>query len=112
MLLLVILAALVWAAFAGNLLAGIVLAVIATTGLILAGAGLALLVIQQANAKQQADFIANAKENLAIMTQLQRAQNLQSLGILSQVKTMGQLPAGGTMSGLTVEESIFEELEQ
>jgi hypothetical protein len=73
---------------------------------------LALLVLKQANAKAQQDFIANARENLMIMTQLQKAQNLQSLGILSQVKTMGQLPAGGSMPGLTVEDSIFEELEQ
>jgi hypothetical protein len=112
LVLLAVLALLVWAAFAGSLLAGVVLAVIATAALMLAGAGLALLVLKQANAKQQADFIANARENLAIMTQLQRAQNLQNLGIMSQVRTQGQLTAGGSMPGLTIENDIFDELEQ
>lgn len=88
----------------GNMAAIVIAAILATVALIGIGAGL-IIAVNAMNAKQeQENFVANARENLAIMAGLQRVQNLQTQNV------MRQLPAGREATGLAFSDMQFEVL--
>jgi hypothetical protein len=113
---LAILAGLVYLAAAqGSIVAAVILAILATVLLVGLGAGITLATQRMANEKSQADFVNNAKENLAIMASLQRVQNSQNQTLMQQLKQAARLPEpppgfdpGGA---LLIEEGVFDELE-
>lgn len=98
-------------AVGGSLAAGIALAIITTVVLILTGALIALAVQKMANQKAQADFVANARENMAIMAGLQRTQNLQNQTLMQQLGRVARLPEPTDSHSLLIDEGIFSELE-
>ena len=106
------LAGLIYAAVGGNVLAIVALAVLVTVLLVATGAIIALATQRQANAKAQADFVANARENMAIMAALQKTQNLQNQSLLSQLGQVRRLPeTTNGASSLTIDSDIFSQLE-
>jgi uncharacterized membrane protein YeiB len=105
------LTALTLAAVAGSLPAAVILAVLVTVLLVGIGAGIALAVQKLANEKSQADFVANAKENLALMSSLQSVQNRQNQTIMQQLSQAARLPlpANGA-DNFFIDDGIFNEL--
>lgn len=101
------LAAFMVMAFRGNTAAIVVLAVLAAILLIGVGAGLVSVVIELSARRQQANFVDNARENLAIMTAMQRIQNMQTQNV------MRQLPSGpGQTGGLAIDDDLFHVLNE
>lgn len=115
-LLLTLAALLGWLASRGSLAAGIALAVVGTVALVALGAGITLAVQRMANEKSQADFVNNAKENLMLMQQAQRVQNLQNQTIMDQLNRAARLPEPSNgyepAGGLLIDSDIFAELDQ
>lgn len=112
-IILAILAYLVYAASNGSFSAGIVLTILATVLLVATGAAISLATQAQANKKQQADFIANVKENLILSQQQQKLQNAQLQGMLYQLKTNERLPdtTNGNAGSLIIDNDVFADLE-
>jgi uncharacterized membrane protein YeiB len=105
------LTALTLAAVAGSLLAAVILAVLVTVLLVGIGAGIALAVQRLANEKSQADFVNNAKENLAIMSSLQSVQNRQNQTIMQQLGQAARLPSPANgVDNFLIDDGIFSEL--
>jgi len=98
-------AAVVW----GSVIAIIFLVILVTLVLIGAGAGIALAVQRMANEKTQQDFINNAKENMAIMGAIQKAQNLQT----QNAGRLARLPDPTQNGGepFVIDYNVFDELE-
>jgi len=94
-------------AAAGNPLAMVVLAVLATVTLIIIGASISLIHARIAAKQQEAQFNANVRENLAIMQQMQTLQNAQSKNLMTQTQHLPE-PTG---SPLIIDDAIFSELE-
>ena len=115
LILLAILAGLIYAATLGSLAAAVILAILATILLVSLGAGIALATQRMANDKSQADFVNNARENLAMMQALQRVQNAQNQTLMQQLGRAARLPdpqANPDLSHvLMIDDGIFEELE-
>lgn len=62
--------------------------------------------------KEQTGFIANAKENLAIMQAMQNIQNKQNSTIMQQLGTTARLPLPPTNGpALLLDDTIFDDLE-
>ena len=110
---LAILAALVWLAILGYVLAYVGLAVLVT--IILIGLGLSFGLIHQkiASDRQQQAFIDNAQENLSIMNTLQTIQNKQNQTLMQQLGAVSRLPQPQrpTNNNFLIEDGIFDELE-
>lgn len=76
------------------------------------GWSLSMLQQRQAAAKEQHDFMANAKENLAIMGAMQTVQNRQNQTLMNQLSTAARLPQPGPGGdSLIIDSTIFDELE-
>lgn len=107
-----------WLAYGGSIPAMIFLVMLTTFLLMAAGAGMALTVQRMANEKSQQDFVANAKENLALMQAQQRVQNMQNQTIMEQLTKVARLPElgpGNGNSGLEafiIDQDVFGELEE
>ena len=89
--LLIVTGFLIWGislAAGGNVAAIVALSVLAAIALVCIGAGIVAGVTAINAKRQQADFLANARENLAMMATMQRVQNMQTQNM------MRQLPAG------------------
>ncbi len=98
--------ALVYFARQGDIWSAAILAALWTMAAITFGALIVMYVIRQRDIKQSADFTANARENLLLMQQLQRLQNLQNKGLMNQI---GKLPP--PQNGLVIDDGLFDELE-
>ena len=91
-----------------------VLAVLGAVILILTGWGFSTLTNAINARREQQNFMANVRENLAIMNAMQRAQNQQNAMLLNQAKeTQKALPSGDVwdVDALAMDDSVFEELE-
>jgi uncharacterized membrane protein len=109
------LAWLVISASQGNTESIAILAVLAAVVLILLGVGIAVLVIYALARREEARFIQNTRENLAMMTAMQRIQNQQNALLLKQAREAHWLlPAGEVpdSDALAMDESVFDELEE
>jgi membrane-bound ClpP family serine protease len=119
-LLLLMLAGLVYTASEGNVFAAGALGAILAIVCILIGVGLTVLAIHASGRREQATFNANARENLQIMSAMQRVQNAQNTALMRQAVAASRgLPPGqssGSLSGLgdalLMEEDVFSELEE
>jgi hypothetical protein len=119
-LLLLMLAGLVYMASGGNVFAAGALGAILAIVCILIGVGLTVLAIHASGRREQATFNANARENLQIMSAMQRVQNAQNTALMRQAMAASRgLPPGqpsGSLSGLgdalLMEEDVFSELEE
>jgi hypothetical protein len=83
--------------------------------LILVGWGFSTLTNAISARREQQNFMANVKENLAIMNAMQRVQNRQNAMLLNQAKEAQRaLPAGDVwdVDALAMDDSVFEELEE
>lgn len=113
--LLVALAVTAYLAAQGSIAAMVALAILTTIALVLVGAGITLFAVKMMLAKQQADFIANTKENLAIMQSMQNIQNSQNAHLLKQqahlAKHQGALPPPSN-GNILIPDAIFDDLEQ
>lgn len=96
---------LVYFARQGDIWSAATLAALWTMGAIIVGALIVLYVVRQRDKQGDNTFIANARENLLIMQQLQRLQNLQNKGLMNQ---NGSPPPA---NGLMIDDGIFDELE-
>jgi hypothetical protein len=115
LIILAVLAFLIYAVTQGSLIAGIVLAIISTIVLVCVGAGITLVTQKMANDKAQGDFMANAKENLSIITLMQKVQNLQNKTVMDQLKgaTRLSLPEPDDPADvLEYDDIVFEELDE
>jgi hypothetical protein len=91
-----------------------VLAVLGAVILILVGWGFSTLTNAINARREQQNFMANVRENLAIMNAMQRVQNQQNAMLLKQAKeTQKALPSGDVwdVDALAMDDSVFEELE-
>ena len=104
-----LLAGLISLASEGNIAAAIVLGAVAAIVLILTGFGLSTLAGYLHARREQANFTANTRENLAIMTAMQNVQNQQNAQLMRQVRQTPALAAGPM--ALTFDEGIFNELD-
>lgn len=106
---LLLIGALIWLTMTGYTFALVGLTVLVTVSLLGVGLVFGLGYLWQSGKQQEAAFMNNARENLAIMSAMQTLQNKQNQALLKQVK---QLPDGGpTMPALVFEEGVFDELD-
>ena len=106
--------ALVYLAQGGDVWAVSILVAVWTLLNVSFGAFIVIYVNRQQGIRQQADFAENAKENLAMMQQLQRIQNEQNKGLMHQLGQTARLPApqaNGSGPAWIIEPGIFDELE-
>jgi hypothetical protein len=99
----------------GDPMAIAVLAVVASVILILVGWGFSTLTNAISARREQQNFVANARENLAIMNAMQRVQNQQNAMLLKQARdTQKALPAGDLVDidALVMDDTVFDELEE
>jgi hypothetical protein len=101
-------AALGFLANTGSTLAAFVLGVLLTVALHAVYAMFELLRNKAAGEREQASFIANAKENLAMMAQTQRVQNLQNVGLAQQLNGANRLPQS---PALMIDAGVFDDLQ-
>ena len=101
------LAAFLIMAWRGDEGALIALAIIATIVLIAFGAGMVAVVMWLSSSIEQRKFVANAKENMAIMLSMQRVQNLQTQNTMRQLSQGRGDPAGG----LEMDGGLFDALD-
>lgn len=115
-LLLVMMVGLVWLTDRGNTAAAVLLGVIGGAILISLGVLITLAANWAAAKREQASFVANARENLAMMQQMQKAQNLQNAMLLKQARETQRMLPGSVeeptdIDALVFEDGVFEELE-
>lgn len=106
--------ALVYLARGGDVWAVSILVAVWTLLTVSFGAFIVIYVNRQQTARQQADFAENAKENLAMMQQLQRIQNEQNKTLMHQLGQTARLPAtqsNGSGPAWLIEDGIFDELD-
>lgn len=99
----------------GNTLAAAVLFSLWTIVCVVIGWGLSIVQQRAAAAREQQAFMANAKENLALMGAIQSVQNRQNAGLIQQLNQAARLPRQGPGPGLDsllIEDAVFSELEQ
>ncbi len=102
---------LVYLAMWGNPWAITILAVLSHVTCLVLGYRLSSYQSEKQAERAQDNFITNAKENLALMAGLQRAQNLQNRGIQQQVQTLTKLPEPSEPNGaFVIQEGIFDHL--
>ncbi len=102
---------LLWLAMAGSVWAVAILVAVACIFCVTLGFGLSMLQNRNQAAREQANFVNNARENLSIMAGLQKAQNLQNRGIQQQVQTLTKLPEPNEPNGaFVIQEGIFDNL--
>ena len=112
LLALALLAGLIWLTSEGNIAAAIVLGAVAAIVLILTGFGLSALAGYLHAKREQANFTANARENLTIMAAMQKVQNQQNAQLMRQIRQTPALPAGPLdIDALTFDEGIFSQLD-
>ncbi|MEM7031586.1 MAG: hypothetical protein AAF629_18645 [Chloroflexota bacterium] len=99
---------LIYLATEGNLTAIIILSVLTSILLIGLGVAITLMASYISTQREQSSFLQNAKENLAILNQIQSVQNAQNSQLLKQVK---QLPDPRQENALIIDDAIFNELE-
>ena len=106
---------LLYLAMAGNVWATGILFSLWTVLMIVTGWGLSIFQQGRATAKEQSAFLANAKENLALMASMQSVQNRQNQTLMQQLGTVARLPQAGPgldlSKSLLIEDGLFEELE-
>ncbi len=105
-------ALLIWLATSGSIAAAYTLGIL--TALVLhAVYSLFELARNRAQAhKEQSAFIANTKENLAIMQAMQNIQNKQNSSIMQQLGTTARLPQQPPQPpALFLDDGIFDDLE-
>ena len=108
-----LLAGLVWLTAAGNIAAAITLGAVSALILIAIGFSLYTLTGHLHAHREQLNFAANAKENLAIIAAMQHVQNQQNSQLLRQLRQAPAL-AANTLdldAALTFDEAIFSELD-
>ncbi len=91
-LMVALLTGLVWLAVSGFIIAVIMLSVLTTILVFLAGGLLTMKTVSVMNDKAQQDFYDNAQENLGIMNQLQTIQNKQNSTLMQQLGQVSRLP--------------------
>ncbi len=119
-LLLVMLAGLVYMASEGNVFAAGALGAILAIACILIGVGLTILAVHASGRREQTAFNANARENLQIITAMQRVQNAQNTALMRQAVAASRgLPPGQSSSSLSglgdallMEDDVFSDLEE
>jgi ABC-type bacteriocin/lantibiotic exporter with double-glycine peptidase domain len=94
-------------AITGSIMAIITLTIGITIIVFCAGAGLAIYTVKIMQTKAQQDFQANAQENLDIMQNMQRLQNLQNDTVMKQLSQASRLPDNGQF---LIEDGLFDEL--
>ncbi len=110
-MLLAAIAGLLWLAMAGNVWAIAILVAVACIFCVTLGFGLSMLQNRNQAEREQANFVNNARENLALMAGLQKAQNLQNRGIQQQVQTLTKLPEPSEPNGaFVIQDGIFDHL--
>lgn len=102
-----LLVTLVYFARQGDIWSAAILTALWTMIAVAFGAFIAVYIVRQQGIKQQADFALNSKENLAMMQQFQRLQNLQNKTLIEQVNKLPQ----PQQNGLVIEDGIFDELD-
>ncbi len=101
----------------GEVVAWIVLVAVLVLLLMLLLIGGVLIIIKTIAASEQRSFINNARENLAIMRQMQALQNAQTTHLarrnvqLEQQATR-QLPASASTPAVIFDAEIFEDLDE
>lgn len=91
-----------------NTLAIAIASGLVTAVLIAIGASITLLHDTIADRRERRRFNENAKENLALMAQMQSIQNAQNTQLMKQVRA---LPAPEPQESLIIDDAIFSELE-
>ncbi len=109
-----LLTGLVWLSVSGYIIAVIILSVLTTILIFVAGSLLTIKTVTVMQDRAQQQFTDNAQENMMIMNQLQKVQNLQNKSLMDQHKTLAQLPAKTIVNepndALIFDEDIFSEL--
>jgi hypothetical protein len=105
---------LIASATAGNTVAIAVLAILGAMVLIGFGAIITLWAVSLAARREQANFMANVKENISIMYTMQRVLNAQNTQLLRLAQKAGQLPSLGSegYNLVEVDDSIFDVLDE
>lgn len=113
-LLVITLGGLVKLAMDGATVAVVILAVLGALLLVGFGVIITLFAIGVSARRDQANFMANARENLSIMQAMQRVINAQNTQLLRQVQKAGQLPApeNDVIDLVEIDESIFDTLDE
>jgi len=103
---------LLYLAMTGSVWAIAILVAVACIFCLVLGYGLSMLQNHSQTAREQAQFVNNARENLGIMAGLQKAQNLQNRGIQQQIQTSTNLPGPDdkTNGQFVIEQGIFDHL--
>lgn len=105
---------LVWLANSGSVVAAYVLGVVTTLVLYVVYSIFELLRNREQANKEQVTFVANAKENLAMMQAMQNIQNKQNQAIMGQIGMAAryQPPVpDDNSSTFLLEDGIFDELD-
>jgi hypothetical protein len=119
-LFLLMLAGLGYMASQGSVAAALAVGAVLAIVCVIVGVVLTVLAIYAGARREQAAFSANARENLQIITAMQRVQNLQNTALMRQALAAGRgLPPGqatGDLGGLgdalLMEDNVFSELEE
>ncbi len=106
---LAILAGLFYLATEGSTIAAAVLFSLWTIFCVVIGWILSIIQQRQTAAREQRAFMANMRENLAIMGAAQKVQNLQNQNLMQQLNRLPAQAAPG--DSLLIEDAIFSELE-
>lgn len=98
----------------GDTMAIATLAVIGSIILVLVGWGFSTITNAINTRREQQNFMANTKENWAIMSTMQRVQNQQNAMLLKQAKETHKLPAPDgdviDIDALVYDDDVFAEL--
>ncbi len=108
-----LLVGLVYLARLGDVWAASILVAAWTLLTVTFGAVIVIYVNRQQGQKQQADFTANMRENLALMQAMQRVQNEQNKTVMHQLGQTAKLPTTKAPAAdvLVIEDGIFDELD-
>ena len=119
-LFLLMLAGLGYMASQGSVAAALAVGAVLAIACVIVGVVLTVLAIYAGARREQTAFSANARENLQIITAMQRVQNLQNTALMRQAMAAGRgLPPGqapdelgGPGDALLMEDGVFSELEE
>lgn len=110
-LILAVIGALIYLAMDGNIVASSILFALWSIFCVVVGWLLSYLQNRSNATREQEAFSANVKENLAIMGALQTVQNRQNQTLMSQLGRAARLPEVTNGPILSIDDGIFEELE-